>query len=60
MSLSQVWTPPPLSLPIPPVVCVCVDVCVCAWFLDQALAQPDSQQCIFNRAFPPGCQPVPP
>lgn len=22
MSLSQVWTPPPLSLPIPPVMCV--------------------------------------
>lgn len=39
---------------------VCWRVCVCAWFLDQALAQPDSQQCIFNRAFPPGCQPVPP
>lgn len=33
--------------------------CVCA-FLNQALAQSDSQQCIFNRAFPPGCQPVPP
>lgn len=53
MSLSQVWTPPLLSLTMSPVVrCVCM-------YSNQALAQSDSQRWIFNRAFLPGCQPVP-
>lgn len=29
MSLSKVWTPPPVSLPMPPSVCVDVCKCVC-------------------------------
>lgn len=52
--------PPLLSLSFS--LCVFVltweSVCICLCGLDQAPAQSDSQQCIFNRAFPPGCQAV--
>lgn len=57
-----IWTPPLLFFTNAPSVCVCVcaDECAHVLSLSKALAQSESQKCIFNRAFPPGCQPVHP
>lgn len=51
--------PPLLSSAVPPGAAAydTVHMWVCVG-LEQALAQSGSQQSVFNRAFPPGCQPA--